>query len=176
MKRRKAEEKRSSSDLEIPSGIVRIGWEEQSQRQGGQVLEVWLTAAKPSMKCQYRGGPTMQPNKHRPNRLNPTFNAAAWFTVISFFFRESLFWLPENEMKKDLVNFYRFRNKFDIVVGKCQILALLLHARQSTLICLIYLWFLINTTVFDSRNFAGGLSIIYRSCNEESVNGNRVTV
>lgn len=43
----------------IPGGIKKKGSELQSQLQGGQVVteEERLTATKPSIKCQYKGGP-----------------------------------------------------------------------------------------------------------------------
>ena len=61
-------------------GIDGRDWAEQSHLQGGQEtaeeeeVEEWPTAAKPSLKCQYNGGPTMYPSKHTASNPSPAFN------------------------------------------------------------------------------------------------------
>lgn len=60
----------------IPVGITKKGSELQSQLQGGQVVteEERLTAAKPSIKCQYKGGPKIYAAKLIAIRASTDFN------------------------------------------------------------------------------------------------------
>lgn len=70
--------KKKKKGKEVPCGIEKVGCEEQSQRQGEQVAEEeeeeCLTAAKPSLKCQQRGGPNMYPAMHTATTNKLTLN------------------------------------------------------------------------------------------------------